>query len=223
MVLYDTVYHHHKVRAGNALLQAILTRYHKKAAWPTSSRRLDSICDLLEIDEYDFYGFKYTNTELAGDIRRLRLRELPERALVVTYRGLADKRSLSKWGLYSFDFVNRADPQAQTKAAEFFARVRERTLKYARNAGAKGIRLEDIAIDIPDPPKYTRLGQDTMIQIVADEVVALADLFPFEKVVNNYSKQYKYRSYVFATEKYKEAVAYGAFRRSKTKVSSLMT
>ncbi len=212
MMLYDTVYHHHKVRAANALLQAIFRRYSKKKAWPTTSKRLDSICDLLEIDESDFFGFKYSNRELGEDIRRLRLRELPERALVITPRALIDDDSHTNWATFFHDFVDRSDPAAQKKGTQYSEKIRALTLKYAQAAGAIDIRGEDITIDIPDPPRYGKLGDKTLIEIVKGYVVPLSDLFPFQKVVNNYSEQYKYRAYVFASERYRDHVAYAAFR-----------
>jgi uncharacterized protein len=212
MALYDTVYHHHKVRAANSLLQSILRKYHSKKAWPTSSRRLDSVVDFLQIDENDFFGYQYANSSLRADIRRLRFRELPERALVITPRALVDMQSHTDWAMYSSDMVDRSDPVAREKSAEFIATVIQKTVHYAKEAGASEITPNDVAIDIPDPPKYVRLGDQTLIQIVDEYVVPLKELFPFQKVVNNYSAQYKYRSYVFATEKYTKYVAYGAFR-----------
>jgi hypothetical protein len=71
---------------------------------------------------------------------------------------------------------------------------------------------QDIIIDVPDPPGYSRIGRETLIQIVSNYVEPLANLFPFQKVVNNYSNQYKYRTYIFSKQKWREHVAYGAFR-----------
>lgn len=215
MALYDTVYHHHKVRAANALLQMIFRKFHSKKAWPTTSRRLNSVVDFLEIDENDFFGYSYRNSRLRSDIRRLRFRELPERALVITPRALVDKQSHTDWIMYSADIVNRSDPVARRKGAKFIRAIIKKTVRYAKEAGASKITHDDVTIDIPDPPKYVRLGDQTLIQMVPDYVEPLKNLFPFQKVVNNYSTQYKYRSYVFSTETYKEHVAYGAFRAFK--------
>ena len=52
-----------------------------------------------------------------------------------------------------------------------------------------------------------------MVQLVPNKVVVpLKKLFPFHKVVNNYSNQYKYKTYVFATTEFVPYVAYGAVR-----------
>jgi len=189
----------------------MLNKHCQREVWPTSTGRLSSIGELLEIDEYEFFGNNYQDDELRMDIGKLRARNLPERALALTTRALKDETSHTKWVFRCDDFVKQ-DPVSHKKGADFFNKLREIIIKYARDAGADGITSEDVLIDIPEPPKYDRLGQETLIQIVGDYVVQLKDLFPFQKVVNNYSTQYKYRSYVFSSECWKSYVAYAAFR-----------
>jgi len=212
MLLYDTVYHHHKVRAANAALQAILRAHHNRQVWPTRSGRLESITDFLEVDEYEFFGNRYTDVELAEQVRRLRYRILPERALVLAPRALCDEDSHTMWSLNYSDFSNREDPVAQRKAQDFFRKIRDKIREYAVAEGATDLQASEIEIDIPEPPSIGKLGHQTLVQIVPEYVVPLAELFPFHKVVNNYSNQYKYRTYVFGPERWIKKVAYGAFR-----------
>jgi HD superfamily phosphohydrolase len=215
MVLYDTVYNHHKVRAANSLFQAFLKKYCDKDVWPTKSKKLNSISSLLEIDESEFFGHNYSDQEVREYVRCFRSRILPERALVITPRTLVDRDSHTKWSNRCSDFVSREDPVARCNSQKFFSDLRSKIMHYAEEAGASGIQSEDIMIDIPEPPKYGRLGSDTLIQIVEEYVEPLKNLFPFQKVVNNYSTQYKYRSYVFSNQKCRDFVAYAAFRAFK--------
>ncbi|MBI4663625.1 MAG: HD domain-containing protein [Verrucomicrobia bacterium] len=212
MLLYDTVYHHHKVRAANAALQSLLQDHHARPVWPTRSKKLESVVDFLDIDEYDFFGNKYDDVAVASQVRNLRYRVLPGRALVLAPRALCDEDSHTAWSLNYSEFTNREDPVAQKKASQFFNDIREKIRGYATVVGAAGLSLTDIVIDIPDPPRIGKLGHETMVQIVPEYVVQLSDLFPFHKVVTNYSTQYKYRTYVFGPEQWTSEIAYAAFR-----------
>ncbi len=212
MILYDTVYHHHKVRAATQNLLTMLRRHQKTTAWSTRSKTLASIVDFLEIDEYDFFGVRYPNADLQRQVDALRKRILFRRALVIAPRTVANEKSYAILAGISVDAVNRKDPKAREKARQFLEDLQARALKYARDAGATEISDDDIVLDIPDPPMFTRLGEETFVQFAEGYVVQLKDLFPFQKVVNNYTRQYKYRSYVFGAERWTAEIAYGAFR-----------
>jgi HD superfamily phosphohydrolase len=212
MALYDTVYHHHKVRAANSALQELLTCYHKRSVWRTRSKRLCSITDFLELDEYDFFGAGYKNVALRKKLSALRYRALPKRALVIMARCLCDKESHNEWAAWG-DASFKKHPRAQQATDSLIQKLRKRIVALAKEAGAKTIKLEDVLIDIPSSPKLGKLGTDTLVQLVPGKVtVPLKKLFPFHKVVNNYSNQYKYKTYVFATAKFAAYVSYAAFR-----------
>jgi HD superfamily phosphohydrolase len=212
MVLYDTVYHHHKVRAANAALQQLFQAHGEKAVWPTRSGFLKSIEDLLDIDEYDFFGFPYHDPEVKAAVRRIRTRCLPERALVLTPRAFVDQDSYTTWSTRWNDLANSADTIDRERADEWRETVVEKIRAHAVDAGAFDLASDEIVLDVPEPPGFGRLGQETLVRIVPEYVIPLSELFPFQKVVNNYSTQYKYRSYVFAPERWRAEAAYGAFR-----------
>jgi HD superfamily phosphohydrolase len=211
MLLYDTVYHHHKVRAAQGALNSLLNRHHKKKVWPTTSGRLDSMVDFLELDEYDFYGAAYSG-HLKKDIDNLRYRNLPARALVITARGLTDKKGHTKWSMRCADLTNRTDPVARQKGAIFFDGIKKKIINYVAAERKPRLDMGDILIDIPETRGYKKLGEDTLIKIHDDCVETLGKFFPFDKVINNYSKEYKYRTYVFGPETHKDLIAYAAFR-----------
>ena len=213
MLLYDTVYHHHKVRAAHGALISLLQRHYDEKVWPTSSRQLNNMADFLEIDEYEFYGAGYkAGSEIKTDIDALRYRNLPARALVIAARGLTNKKGHTKWSNRCADYTNRADPVAVKKAQAFFEKLRKAIFTYAKAEQADSLREDDILIDIPETRGYKKLGEDTLIKIAEGYVEPLGKFFPFDKVINNYSKQYKYRTYVFGPERYSGQIAYAAFR-----------
>lgn len=212
MLLYDTVYHHHKVRAAQGALNTLLERHHKDKVWQTTSGRLDSMVDFLELDEYDFYGAKYKSKRLKKDIENLRYRNLPARALVMTARGLTDEKGHTKWSTRCADLTNRTDPVARKKGAEFFDGIKRKIIEYVSEVRSPALEMGDILIDIPETRGYKKLGEDTLIKIHKDCIESLGKFFPFDKVINNYSKEYKYRTYVFGPETHKSEIAYAAFR-----------
>ncbi len=211
MILYDTVYHHHKVRAATQSLRSLLRDHQTTPSWPTSSKTLASVVDFLDFDEYNFFGREYDDSGLSGRIGQLRNRVLMRRALVFAPRTVVDEDSYIQLARLSGDACNRDDPVARKKAIAFFDRLLTRVLDLCVEIGAS-IDRSDVAIDIPDPPGFSRLGEETFVQFAADYVVQLKDLFPFQKVVNNYTRHYKYRSYVFASEKWAAEIAYATFR-----------
>jgi HD superfamily phosphohydrolase len=219
LLLYDTVYHHHKVRAATQNLHLIFKGYGQQEEWKTTSKRLASVVDFVEMDESDFFGHAYHSDPLSSEVRALKARRLFRRALVIMPRCLADRQSYTKLHGYWADLDNRKQRQSVQKASAFFGEVKARAEKYAQeeitrtNEALSGHGIaEKIVIDVPSPPSYDRIGDESLIEISPELVVRLSDLFPFNKVVGNYAEQYKYRTYVFAPEEYLDVVAYAVYR-----------
>lgn len=212
MVLYDTVYHHHKVRAATKYFGAVLRNHAHKNIWPTPTGTIENIADLLHLDESIFFGHEYDDPELKEDVLNIKRRVLPGRSLVITPRALVDGEAYTIFTSRCADYLASNDPVQQARGQRFFQELTTKIIAYATEEGASGISEKDIYFDIPAEPKYDRLGRETLIQIVDDYVEPLERLFPFQKVVNNYATQYKYRTYLFSTNKYCQHVAYAAYR-----------
>src|SRR6266567_4212975 len=157
MALYDTVYHHHKVRAANAALQSIFYRHSKRPIWPTPSKRLARIADFLEVDEYDFFGSKQKDKILDKQIKSLRYRNLPKRALVVMARSLCDQKSHKKWERWGNALFKR-HPVAQKEISGAIEKLTRRIVYFATKAGAKDLTQYDVFIDIPPGPRIVSGG-----------------------------------------------------------------
>jgi HD superfamily phosphohydrolase len=219
LLLYDTVYHHHKVRAATQNLHQIFRCHGKDEGWKTTSGHLENVADFIEMDETDFFGQAYDSASLSSKIRSLKHRELYRRALVIMPRCLADRQSYTKLDGYWADLDNRKQPLGVEKASAFFEDIKARAERYAKVEIARcgdplpmdGI-AERIFIDVPQPPRFNRIGDESLIEISPELVVRLSELFPFNKVVENYAEQYKYRTYVFAPGEYLDVVAYAVYR-----------
>lgn len=233
MLLYDSVYHHHKVRIAAHRFLQIINDFSSKPLWPTPSKTLSTYSDLLSIDEYHFFGHQYGDATLSSLIASLKNRELQKRALVLTARSCADELSMKllyqlSSGLQSTKARKRSEVGAWLKAlttAAFEHASSLLTRETSENVPGSAEKLallgslgaDSIVIDFPRPPKYTRMGRLSYILLskVEDEkslVVSLSDLFPFEKLTTTYSQQYKYRSYVFSDYRLVREVAYGMFK-----------
>jgi HD superfamily phosphohydrolase len=219
LLLYDTVYHHHKVRAATQNLHRLLRAHGQTKAWKTTSRQLNSLPDFLEMDEDDFFGYSYTSEALRTAVEDLKNRRLYRRALVIMPRCLADRDSYTKLSGYWADLTNRKQPQSMRKAHSFFAKIRKQAAKYVTKALGQGKRkmseeqiFEDIIVDVPIPPGYERIGNESLVEMSPGLVVPLSELFPFHKVVGNYNEQYKYRTYIFCPEEILNEIAYGVYR-----------
>jgi len=191
MLLYDSVYHHHKVRAAVKLFQSETARVPLKLSW------------LLLHDEYDFYGFNETPKGLSKLITKLRRRQLPYRALVLhrtTING-----GIGKW----HEMILRAhspDEADKSTANRWFKSIERR---IASGVPAIG---DGVYLDVPKPPEFQILQRGTYIKMTGREKLVLDQLFPITSTINSYAQQCKYRAYLFAPRDKQEAVAIAAYK-----------
>jgi hypothetical protein len=112
MLLYDAVYHHHKIRAAHQLFS--------RAAQNEESLSLGW---LVGHDEYDFFGGSH-HPGMAKVIERLRSRDLPRRAVVVHPATVnASNAAEGQWRKRWAQYVNEEDPVDRQKAKEWFEQL----------------------------------------------------------------------------------------------------
>ncbi len=87
MLLFSSVYNHHKVR-GSFLMAASLLQEVRSQQWTVNGIRLKSAVDFLRLDEYGLLNSKQVNKKLEARARNLRDRILPKRALVIPPQAL---------------------------------------------------------------------------------------------------------------------------------------
>lgn len=203
MLLYDSVYHHHKNRAAVQLFKEC---YDDPTKLP-----LDW---LLLHDEYDFFGLHETLAQQPMTVelvRRLRHRDLPHRAAVIhpaTVNVAPDEESIL--GTMVARLLS-ADELDKKIAREWFHEIR----KEIKADLPENVSKESY-LDLPTPPGFQELQRGTYIKFAGREPLVLDDIFPITSAVDTYAQQCKYRIYLFAGRDNREevaATAYNVLRR----------
>lgn len=198
MLLYDSVYHHHKIRAAVQLFE----RY-------VDSPEKLSLEWLLEHDEYDFFGSRNTPPELTQLILRLRHRNLPRRAVIIhqsTINHPGDLEDDVWWEIMQKLFSARESDREYGR--NWFDKVRKLIPKHLPPH-----MHEQFYLDVPNPPKYMKIQRGSKIAFSDGSVGTLDDVFPITTALNSYAQKCKYRVYVFAdVPDHRTAIAAAAYK-----------
>ena len=191
MLLYDAVYHHHKVRSAVKLFQRGISRATLKLEW------------LLGHDEYDFFGERATPKALGNIISRLRRRDLPHRALV--FHRTTINADDTKWHKMIMK-VHMPDEDDRRAAKNWLEGIEQRIRESLPSKSG------ELFLDVPRPPEFQSLQRGTYIKMTDGTKMVLDDLFPITSTVNSYAQQCKYRAYLFAPREKREVVAAAAYK-----------
>jgi HD superfamily phosphohydrolase len=200
MLLYDSVYHHHKNRAAAQLFTHYFDNPDKlPLEW------------LLVHDEYDFFGLHDLPDEpaLSAVVRRLRHRDLPHRAAIIHPSTVNAPSEESPWAKMMLRFFSR-DEHDRKIASDWFSKIKGEIVA-ALPEGASN----EIYLDLPTPPRFQELQRGTHINYAGRQPLVLDDIFPITSALNSYVQQCKYRIYVFSGRENRgdvAAVAYNVFR-----------
>ncbi len=184
MLLFSSVYDHHKVRGSFRMIASILEEI-RSHQWLVNNIRLKSAVDFLRLDEYSFLNSQHTSKKLTAKIRELRERILPKRALVITPQALKDGKSEEA-------FFKLGRQQSKINAME---------QELAQKAGC-----DPIFIDFPPRPRVEKTGEQSMVKLSEDRAIPLSALYPASGWIKGYS-QYRRRAYVLASPGYEQVVA----------------
>ena len=191
MLLYDSVYHHHKIRAAVQLFRKHCDNRKLPLRW------------LLRNNDHDFFAKRGLSADLTELVRRLRHRILLYRAAIIHRSTVNEKRDAdSVMGEMIIKHFSRSGDERRA-AREWFESI--------------GKRAEELLppqtpcyVDLPEPPKFLSLQQGTYIKYSAGQAMKLDDVFPISSAINSYAQQCKYRAYVFAERDKREEVAAAA-------------
>jgi len=189
MLLFSSVYNHHKVR-GSFLMIASLLQDLRDQRWTVNGIHLKSAIDFLRLDEYCVLNSRQVNKELTARVKKLRERILLKRALVIPPQALR--------GLVSQQMFFELEQQKSKKDAM--------ELELAKKAGC-----DTIFVDFPPRPHVERIGEHSMVKLSEDRAVPLSRLYPASGWIRGYS-QYRRRDYVLASPGYEHKVADLAFK-----------
>lgn len=191
MLIYSSVYHHHKVRSGLCSFLALFEKI-KNNSWTINGLSFSDPVDFLKVDDYDIFNSLHNSEELSKEVRHLKLRSLLKRALVIGEPLMEDDIS-------SISFSRYKD--------------KESALLSLRDAIAKAAKVStnDIFIDFPDAAGLHRTAIEAMVRLSPDTAVPLLEIFPVQGWSTGYS-QFRYRVYIFCPYGKEEAVARATYK-----------
>jgi HD superfamily phosphohydrolase len=183
MLLFSSVYDHHKVRGSSRMITSLLEDMRRKQ-WSINGIHLNHTVDFLRLDEIGLLNSKHSSNELRTRVKKLRERVLPRRALVITPQAI--KGGISEEGFFELG-------------------VQQRKIKSWENELATEAGCDSVFIDFPPRPHVEKIGEHSMVRFSKDRAEPLSKLYPTAGWIKGYS-QYRRRAYVLASPGYEQIV-----------------
>ena len=176
--IYSSVYHHHKVRASLQLLQVLLQMMYDRGYKP-SGQDLRDPASYLFLDDYDILRSHHGDTEIDSIVQRIKNRDLPKRALVITYPCFAE---------------------TDQKSRDHFKKMDEGVFEglAANVKGRLHLASDLVVFDSPSPPRLFGIAQAPVQIARGSDPLLLQDIFPSAAWGKAYAG-YRRVTYVFTT------------------------
>lgn len=180
VLLYSSMYNHHKVRASLCMLKSIFEIIvdHKLQIGGLSFTEAK---DFLSIDDYDVLSNFRTEPMLTDIVQNIRNRRLLKRALVMSRKTVKTRNQF-----YKLLKLSENAPKIRT--------LRELIVDEMNRKGCK-CSVYDLWIDLPKPPSL-REPSHCKIRITAEDYVDLAEVFPADWWLIAYNET-KWKGHVF--------------------------
>lgn len=185
--LFSTLYHHHKVRAAHRLLLQLMESMAENSIRPRNLDLRDP-ASYIALDDYDFLSYK-GSPHVDNIIDKIKCRNLPMRALVLTYPCFMDHEDREK-------FSNLADEDFQKLEKDI--------------AHALSLPFGSVIVDSPEKPRLLGTGQ-AVVELAPGTAVPLQELYPAGAWATAYAG-YRQACYVFTTAHDRRRVAYAAIQ-----------
>jgi len=189
MLLFSSVYDHHKVRGSFRMIASLLEEV-RSQQWSVNGIRLKRVVDFLRLDEYGLLSPKHGSKELNARVRNLRERILPRRALVITPQAI--RGGISEEGFFELGLQRK--------------KINGWEKELAQKAGC-----DTVFIDFPPRPRVEKVGEHSMVRFSKERAEPLSKLYPTSGWIKGYS-EVRRRAYVLASPGYEQIVAELAFK-----------
>jgi len=190
MLLTTALYHHHKVRAVEAMLSSAF-RYASEAGDAKLGRALRSPVDFLYLDDLTVLSSPHDDSVEAGLIRDVLERRLVKRALAITTEALADPAQRARYFRVVGNMMESYDERRQLQR-RVCAELEARHVDLGESGRAR------IIVDFPKPASFSEPSQ-TYIQRENGQPQQLDELFSMENWLEAY-RQFFYRGHIFAPD-----------------------
>lgn len=132
------------------------------------------------LDDYDLLQSRTGDSDIDSIVRRIKRRDLPKRALVISYPCFDENDDVSRE-----NFTRLSEPD--------LLRIQQETEKTL------GLSQGDVVFDLPDPPRLQGTGQ-ALIQIAPGRTLPLQQMYPAGAWAAAYAG-YRRIAYVFTSSK----------------------
>lgn len=203
MVLFSTVYQHHKVRACDCMFAGIIEYMQKQnIGMPLRNRTLKwkSPVDFLWVTDNEFlsFGFKTKSEKLHSLIHNLFFRRLLKRALIISRRTI-EQSDDDRW-----DELQRHAKKSSSSSKK----RRELAQEIWKHAG-KPCLLQEVWVDLPELPSMKAADDTFVLPSERAKPITLNELFPTGKWTRQYGLN-KWRGHVFCPPQHREKIGASA-------------
>ncbi|MCL6589946.1 MAG: HD domain-containing protein [Firmicutes bacterium] len=191
MMLYSTVYHHHKVRAAECVFKSIIHNISTEKL-KVNDFDFSRSTDFLYFTDYDIYALDRLSQRIRNKLEMLRYRFLYKRALVISKKTIRHE-CLNRF--YEITKLYEKPDQLDLLREAIYEKAKEKC----------DCSIDDIWIDIPKPPSFKE-GADCLIKIAGTpDNVRLREVFPIDEWTTAFT-QNKYQGFVFSPNSIREQV-----------------
>lgn len=203
MLIFATVYHHHKVRSALLAFKSIFELLSDLNGCKIKECDFTSPFHFLHMDDYELLNSIHQEPRLREAIDKLKNRILLQRALVISRDTMKDEQSWRSLIRKMGGEIEKLDP---LKSEGFSKYMRK---KIAEESGCDPLH---IYFDIPEPPRFGGIAKESKVRrYEGDRLLCLDDIYPTKGWVSGYA-MYRYRIYVFCLDSDRKRVAESAYR-----------
>jgi len=187
MLLYPSVYHHHKVRSTVCLLESIFEIIRENDL-TLSGLKFDKVSDFLSVDDHFFLTSQNRPEKVATQIEKIKKRNLLKRALVISRKTV--KKNLGRL------LAEKDRPE----------NLRDLAKKIANDSRLKR-KCEhcDIWVDLPENPRFPEPSQ-CLVRVTDKDYLHLDDFFPVTEWSDSFAAN-KWKGFVFGPPDLQKTVA----------------
>jgi HD superfamily phosphohydrolase len=187
MLLYPSVYHHHKVRSTVCLLESIFEMIRDNDL-SLHGLKFDKVSDFLSVDDYFFLTSQNKPEKIATQIEKIKKRNLLKRALVISRKTV--KRNLGRL------LAEKDRPK----------NLRELAKRIAQDSKLKRkCEYYDIWVDLPENPRFPEPSQ-CLVRVTGKDYLHLDDFFPVTEWSESFAAN-KWKGYIFGPPDLQKTVA----------------
>jgi len=188
MVLFTTIYQHHKVRTCDSMFKAIFEYVNENPASNIKGLRFNKVFDFLHSTDAAILGEAETNPDpaLRELLQNLLNRNLLKRALVISQSTVEGAEDSDNWQ----KFTELADPRLEN--AETMRAIALEIWEQAKKPCSKYM----VWLDVPKLPSLQSADRTFVCQS-GQQPIRLTKLFPMGAWAKQYG-QYAWKAHVFA-------------------------